>query len=392
MYESVSLGDLAKFLNGGTPRREVARYYNGNIPWITSSDLKEGSDYVSEARFHITEEAIESSATRIVPKGNLLFVSRTGVGKIAIAGTDVCISQDFTGIVPNTNLIDTRYLFRFLQAKQAYFVSLQRGATIKGVTRRVIEELGVPLPPLPEQRRIAAILDAADGLRAKRRAALGKLDALVQAVFLEMFGDPVGNEKGWEVVSLGEISDVKGGKRLPKGEDYSPIPTPYQYIRIADIEEGHINLDTLKYLHPSTQSKIARYVVNEGDVIITIAGTLGLTVPVGPELNGINLTENAAKLVPKKRGLYTANYLSYALQLPYYQEQIGAYTGQVTIGKLALFRIEKIRILLPPIELQQRYDLWAEKHEKQLESFKSHLVLLDRLFSSLQQRAFRGEL
>ena len=95
----VELGSLCQFISGGTPRRNVARYYEGDIPWITSTDIVD--DKVTKPRYYITEEALESSATNIVPKRNILLVTRTGVGKVAITDTDICISQDFTGLLPD---------------------------------------------------------------------------------------------------------------------------------------------------------------------------------------------------------------------------------------------------------------------------------------------------
>ncbi len=304
-------------------------------------------------------------------------------------------STEFHVIRPNHSRIDARFLFHFLAQERLRREGQSRmtgSAGQRRVPKSFYEQLEIPLPSLPEQQRIAAILDAADGLRARRRAALGKLDALLQSVFLEMFGDPVGNEKGWEEVNVGDIANVKGGKRLPKGDTYSPIPTPYRYIRIADIINGHIDVQRLQYLRKDTYKQISRYIVNEGDVIISIAGTLGLTVPVDSTLNGVNLTENAAKLVPKKAAQYTAGYLAYALQTPYCQNQIGALTGQVTIGKLALFRIEKISLLLPPIELQHRFEEVKKQIVKRQEQLSRSEKGLERLFVSLQQHAFRGEL
>ena len=208
----VKLGEVARFSNGGTPDRSVAEYFQGTIPWITSADLN--SDVVTKARFYITEKAIENSATKLIPKNSVLLVSRTGVGKVAVNAVDICISQDFTALIPRENMIDVRYLLRFLESKKSHFVSQARGATIQGITRSVVEDLLIPLPPLEVQKRIASILDAADALRAKRRESLRKLEVLLKSVFLEMFGDPVTNPKGWEVKSLGScFSKVREGTK-----------------------------------------------------------------------------------------------------------------------------------------------------------------------------------
>jgi len=248
------------------------------------------------------------------------------------------------------------------------------------------------LPPLPEQRRIAEVLDRAEALRVKRRAAIAQLDTLAQAIFLDMFGDPATNPKGWPEVSIADICEVKGGKRLPKGEEYSPTATPFRYIRILDLRDGRVDESTLVYLKPEIQAEIARYVVHTGDVIISIAGSIGLVAPVPDSLNGVNLTENAAKLVPRTAERYEAAYLSSFLQTAQAQGQIGSYIGQVTIGKLALFRIEKLRVPLPPIDLQREFIRRVAAVESQTVAQRRAQSELDALFACLQHRAFRGEL
>ncbi len=157
-------------------------------------------------------------------------------------------------------------------------------------------------PPLDEQRRIAAILDRADALRAKRREALAYLDGLAQSIFHEMFGEP---DSEWPTVTVKDIASVKGGKRLPKGADYAAAPTPYPYVRVVDLKNGAISTADLRYLTSDVQATISRYTVASGDVVISIAGSIGLVAPVPDELVGANLTENAAKLVPQSEATFT---------------------------------------------------------------------------------------
>jgi type I restriction enzyme S subunit len=304
-------------------------------------------------------------------------------------------STEFHVVRPHSNRVNARYLVHFLRQER---IRLQGEARMTGSAgqRRVPENflagLSVPLPPLPEQRRIAEILDKADALRAKRRAALAQLDTLTQSIFLDMFGDPATNPKGWPVVSVGDICEVKGGKRLPKGEEYSSAPTPFRYIRVVDLKGGRIDESALVYLKPDIQAEIARYVVNAGDVIISIAGSIGLVAAVPASLNGVNLTENAAKLVPRMPGQYEPAYLAEYLRTEHAQGEIGSHVGQVTIGKLALFRIEKLKVPLPPRELQREFVQRMAVVNAQASTQLEARSLLDALFGSLQHRAFQGEL
>jgi restriction endonuclease S subunit len=229
-------------------------------------------------------------------------------------------------------------------------------------------------------------------LRKLRVEADRRTAALIPALFHEMFGDPSRDHKLWPMVKIGDICEVKGGKRLPKGENYSEEPTPFRYIRIRDIHEGRIDEGALCFLKPETQRQISRYTVNTGDIIITIAGTIGVIAPVGETLSGANLTENAAKLVPRHADKYDTIFLSELLQTSFVQNQIGLRTGRVTIGKLALFRIEQISFPLPPLPLQNEFaEQIVEVHELATEQAASGQRLND-LFQSMLHRAFSGGL
>jgi type I restriction enzyme S subunit len=269
---------------------------------------------------------------------------------------------------------------------------LNKAAAVPGLNREDAYRQRLLLPPIQEQRRIAEILDKADALRAKRRTALAQLDTLTRSIFLDMFGDPAMNPKGWPERTIGDLCEVKGGKRLPKGEEYSSTPTPFRYIRVTDLKSGRIDESALVYLKPEIQAEISRYVVNTGDVVISIAGSIGLIAPVPDSLDGVNLTENAAKLVPRSRGVYDPIFLSTFLQTPFAQSQIGSHIGQVTIGKLALFRIEKIKLPLPPMEAQHKFACCVEAVQQYRNVHRSSMSGLETLFGSLQHSAFRGEL
>ena len=190
-WPMVRLGDVCEFVNGGTPSKKVQQFYSGTIPWITSADIV--SDEVKNARCFITEEAINNSTTKLVKKGTILLVTRTGVGKVAITGMDLCFSQDITGVLPDISKLNKKYLAYFLKSNINYFVYLQRGATIQGITRNVVESLEITLSPLNIQKHIADTLDKTQEIINGHKKQLAELDNLIKAIFYEMFGDPITN-------------------------------------------------------------------------------------------------------------------------------------------------------------------------------------------------------
>jgi type I restriction enzyme S subunit len=244
------------------------------------------------------------------------------------------------------------------------------------------------LPSLGEQKRIAEILDQADELRCKRRRAIDRLNQLGQAIFHEMFFST--DSTPWKAIA--EFAEVKGGKRLPKGSEYVPGPTSHAYIRVSDLDGVGIDSKNIKYISNEVHQAVRRYIVNKTDVIISIAGTIGITATVPVTLDGANLTENAAKITPKQGVSFDPTYLAWALRTPESKSQILASTGQVTIGKLALFRIEKINLPMPDLTMQKTFANVISSIEHQHAEQTSAAAVAEKLFVSLQNRAFRGEL
>lgn len=292
-----------------------------------------------------------------------------------------------TALRPDPSAIDPRFLFRYFTAPrtQALLRSFSNQTTsIANLDLRRAGELEIPLPPLEEQRRVAAILDRADALRAKRRDVLALHSALSAALFEDIFGSERTR------TPLGDIAVVRGGKRLPKGVSYSTKPTPHPYIRVVDIINGVVDSSNLRYVDESVHSRISRYVVDTHDVIISIAGTIGSVASISQNLIGANLTENAARISPRAPGLYRAEWLAFALRTPNLQAQIRSHVGQVTIGKLALFRIEKLEVAVPPLDKQDLFLSRVAALHASTEQTRRVAVAEDELFQSLQGRAFGG--
>ena len=397
-WDTSALSAAAQVFNGKTPSKSEQR--EEGHPVLKIRDVSELGKFRGPFRSFVDESlAAKYSSKRLQPGDTLILNAAHNadyVGSKTFHAVPAVYGSLATGewlvIRPDSQLLDASFVHHWVRLD-----STRR--EIKEVVNGIhlypkdVARLRIPLPPLPEQRRIAAILDQADALRAKRREALAQLDSLTHSIFIEMFGDPATNPKRWPEVTISEICDVKGGKRLPKGEDYSMTPTPFRYIRVTDIRSGSVDESRLLFLRPEVQSTISRYIVNAGDVIISIAGSIGLIAPVSRKLAGANLTENAAKLVPRVTApAYDHMFLAKALQTPFAQDQISSHVGQVTIGKLALFRIEKVRLPLPPIDAQREFAKRVDALAGLRHAHQTSNEVLDVLFASLQHRAFAGQL
>lgn len=189
---------------------------------------------------------------------------------------------------------------------------------------------------------------------------------------MEQLSDENQIPKHWQIKKLGEISKVKGGKRLPKGDTYSDEVTRFPYLRVTDFENLTINTKKLKYLKESTQKLIKNYIISKDDVYISIAGTIGVTGTIPAILDGANLTENAAKITELKN-CYN-KFISLFLTSIDGQSQIKNYTKTTTQPKLSLYRIEQIDIPLPPLPEQQAIVSKIEELLSDLENGKQQLL------------------
>lgn len=193
--------------SGGTPSRaNVGDYYDGTIPWIKSGELRE--DVIIDTEEKITELAIKESSAKLVPKGALLIAMYGAtIGRIAELGVEGATNQAVCHIVPDEKIADKRYLFYGLRFRVPELIAQGAGGAQPNINQQIIRDTQIPLPPLPEQKRIAAILDKADSIRRKRQEAVRLTEDLLRSVFLDMFGDPVTNPKGWPVLEFGELCE-----------------------------------------------------------------------------------------------------------------------------------------------------------------------------------------
>lgn len=387
--KTVAVADACDLITDGT--HYTPPDVGTGIPFLTVKDMSsDGLNFEGCAR--IEEPEFEAAAKQnSVPRcGDVLFSKDGTVGKVHVVSDEppFAILSSIAILRPNKKILHSNFLAHFLRSPALLSLAERRktGSALRRIILKDIKQLEIPLPPLAEQRRIAAILDQADALRRLRRRALDRLNTLGQAIFHEMFGNKADTLR----CCISEFAAVKGGKRLPKGAEYSQEATAHPYIRVSDLGGLRIETANIKYITPDIHQAVKRYIVAEGDVVISIAGTIGVTAAVPPALSGANLTENAAKITPKAGAEFDQDYLAWALSMPEAQGQITSRTGQVTIGKLALFRIEQIEIPMPPIERQREFSSRVSKVENHVRLAAKAEAKIDCLFAALQHRAFRG--
>ena len=239
-------------------------------------------------------------------------------------------------------------------------------------------KIQIPLPPLSEQKRIAGILDAADALRAKRREALGQLDALLQSTFLNMFGDPVTNPMAWEKRVLSHVCRFLSGYAW-KAKSFNSDRIGSPVIRIQNV-----GTESSELIH-TTEEPIERFWVEQGEYLLSLSGSFRLATWNGPRAL---LNQRIAKLTPES--ILTPAY--FGSELSTQLSAIEAMGRHALVNNVALSDLKTVELCLPPLDLQQRFAAIVESIEQQKTSQRAHLAELDTLFASLQARAFRGDL
>ncbi len=273
--------------------------------------------------------------------------------------------------------------------------SLAKGVK-PGINRNEVYSKIVKLPPLPEQQRIVGILDDAfDGIataKANAERNLQNARALFESHLQSVF---TRRGKGWETKTLGDIAEVKGGKRVPKGYKLLSEPTAYPYLRVADLtDDGSIDMSDLRYVSADVHRQIKNYIIYSTDLYLSIAGTIGKTGIIPKELDGANLTENACRLVFKP-GI-SNRFVYYFTQTASFVDQAGLHTRTAAQPKLALSRLSTIKMGIPSLSEQERlaheFDALREETQRLEALYQRKLAALDELKKSLLDRAFRGEL
>ncbi|MBU2889142.1 N-6 DNA methylase [Celeribacter halophilus] len=344
-WPMVPLGEISTRMSGGTPSKANESYWQGDIPWVSPKDMK--ADVITDTADHISAEAVSNSATSLVPPGTILCVVRSGILKhsfpVAIAGREVAFNQDLVALTANEDRLLSSFLYWNLKGRSQEILAkgIKPGVTVQSFHSGFFKNWEIPLPPLEVQREIVAEIESyqrvIDGARA----------------VVDNYRPHIPIDPEWPIVDVGEVGEVKGGKRLPKGEAYAEGVTNHPYIRVSDFADQSVRTDDLKYISNEIYEQISRYVISSKDVYISIAGTIGLTGCIPSELDGANLTENAAKIV-LDASVVSNEYLATALSTDEAQEQIKTLTHAVGVPKLALARIKTIKIPLPPIDIQSQ--------------------------------------
>lgn len=297
-----------------------------------------------------------------------------------------CLGADGTKVLKPKQNADTKFLFYALHnihipeaGYSRHFKYLKAGK--------------IPLPPLEEQKRIAGILDQADALRRLRNRALDKLNTLGQAIFHEMFGDPISNERGWPASKIGEasieVSDGNYAEKYPKSSDFIEAGVPF--VRANNIKNGTLVANDLRYISDEKHELLQKGHLRTGDVLITTRGKIGNLAVVPKQFNDANINAQLVLLRCLDETIQP-EFLYFQLSQQSFQLRFERIQTGVALKQLPVKRLKQLEIIVPPVKLQNRFTEKMQFILKQRQKEEDGTRVSSSLFASLQHRAFRGEL
>jgi type I restriction enzyme S subunit len=395
-WQTKNLGDLCDVVGGGTPPKDKPAFYWGDIPWATVRDMRQ--DVITETEFRITKDAVKSSATNIIPSGNVVIATRVGLGKVCLVAQDTAINQDLRGIVPHSDkTLVVRYLYWWLKSIADVIVAEGTGATVQGVKLPFVKSLQIPVPPLAEQQRIVGLLDDTFESLATAKANAEKNLQNARALF-ESHLQSVFTQRGpgWVEKPLGELCDIKHGFAF-KGEFFTNkgdyvVLTPGNYYESGGYRDRG---EKQKYYAGEIPPD---YIMKEGEMLVAMteqaAGLLGSPLLV-PESDKF-LHNQRLGLVTAKPGVpWTNEFFFHVFNTQAVRQAIHDSASGVKVRHTSPTKIGEVVVRFPTSIKEQKAivavlaDL-REETQRLARLYERKLAALEALKKSLLHQAFAG--
>ncbi|SJM92475.1 restriction endonuclease subunit S [Crenothrix polyspora] len=385
----IPLKDIVTFKGGGTPSKKNPEFWDGNIPWASVKDFK--NQKLSKTQDHISLLGLNNSSSNLIAKGHVIIPTRMALGKAAINTIDLAINQDLRALIPKIE-IHTEYLLYAVLSLANEIEKLGSGATVKGITQENLYNLNIRLHNFDDQIRIATLLSRVEALIATRKDNLRLLDEFLKSTFLEMFGDPVRNEKGWVISDFSALFSTppRIGTIEPVSSDGN-IPV----VRVGELGSKEVNFCQCRYVS-LTPNEIEKYKLIPGDILL--ARAIGSQSHLGKASLFTSYTseivfDSHVMRIRFHRNLVDPIFLYNWLKSDGGRRCFLNASGRTSVQfNINSKQISTIVIPLPPIELQNQFAAIVEKTESLKNYYQQNLTELENLYGALSQKAFKGEL
>lgn len=388
--EKMRIGDACNILNGFAFKSE--NYMDSGIRIIRIANVQKG--FVEDTMpvfYPINSEGLDKY---MLEEGDLLISLTGNVGRVALLEKEMlpaALNQRVACLRLKTDKISKRYLFHILNSN--YFeqqcIQSSKGVAQKNMSTEWLKDYEIPLHSAERQAEIISVLDRIELIMADRKKELKKLNDLIKARFVEMFGDPEFNNMGWNKEYLGSLCNVGSSKRIYQNEQSTEgIP----FLRISDvvnlIDTGALTCDL--YIPESRFDELfdQGLVPQEGDILLTARGTLGKCYIVQAE-DRFYFQDGMISWLSKFSDSVTPLYISNLFKMPGFRKQIDELQAGSTVAYLSIAMTKKLSVMLPPIDLQKQFEFFVKQVEKSRAIVKKGLDEITLLYECLLQRFFR---
>ena len=379
------LGEICEIVSGSTPKTGIAEYWGGELKWITPAEISEDSYIITDSVRKLTELGIKKTGLTPLPKGTVILSSRAPIGKVAIAGCEMYCNQGFKNLIC-TKKINNRYLYWFLKGNTAYLNSLGRGATFKEISKQIVSGIEINVPDMNQQMQAVENLEKVWRIIQLRKQELQKGDELIKARFVEMFGDPVVNEKGWMTKPLLDMGQCKNGMNF----HYDDKGIEINCLGVGDFKNLSV-IDNTEELPTVSLNEMPseEYLLKDDDIVFVRSNG-------NKALVGRSLAVYPGD-VPTTFSGFCIRYRKYDNEIivPYLLRVLKTDSMRVKMaGRGANIQNLNQQILgtlvipVPPIELQEQFANFVKHVDKSKVAIQAALDKSQLLFDSLMQKYF----
>ncbi len=387
------LGELCDVRIGRTPRRDNPRFWGGNAVWVTIRELN-GGEIISSKEM-ISEVAVRECMPDPVPVGTLLFSFKLSIGKMAIAGCSLYTNEAIAALPIHDPSNLSRDFLRYALLAESHEGIANTAVLGKVLNKEKVQQLLIPVPPLPEQERIVKLLDEADALRKLRSQADRRASDLIPALFHEMFNNT--GTRSWETHYFGtpeimEIIDGDRGNKYPKKTDFHEMDYCL-FLNTSNVRKGFFDFSKCDFISREKDAELRNGKLLRDDVVLTTRGTLGNSAHFNHDVKYEAVRINSGMVILRVNpDFLSPEYLLAVLNSNAFKNQIITMTSGSAQPQLPINKLTKIKFILPPLPLQKEFaERVAEIRAMEAAQAESRKKL-DALFQSLLHRAFAGEI
>ena len=380
------LGDICEIVSGSTPKTSIEEYWDGDIKWITPAEINDDTYIVTDSVRKITDLGAKKTGLSPFPEGTVILSSRAPIGKVAIAGCAMCCNQGFKNLICSEKILN-KYLYWFLKGNTSFLNSLGRGATFKEISKSIVSQIEINVPDIEYQKEAVDILEKVSEVISLRKQELTALDDLIKARFVEMFGDPSTNPRGWDETTISdECFYIKDGPHKSL-TDIGKENGGHPFISVRNIVNGRIDFSTARYISDEDYADaIKKCHPEKGDMLYSKGGTTGIAKLIDIDEEFANWVHVAVLKFDKSRlnGVFFENMLNGS----YCYEQSQRLTKGIANRDLVLSAMAQIKLYCPPMELQNQFADFVHQVDKSKVAVQKALDETQMLFDSLMQKYF----